>query len=193
MDLADLLVRNGFIVALLTTGVILWISHLFSEHLTRKKIPGTAIAITAGLLLAWIGGSVSEGKGGISDIPTFSGFALLGGAMLRDFTIVSTAMGAQFSEMKKSGLAGLLALLLGVAVAFFSGALLAWILGYRDAVSLATLGAGACTFIVGPVTGGALGASSEIIALSIAAGVVKSVGVTIATPWVARWIGLNNP
>ena len=95
--------------------------------------------------------------------------------------------------MKKAGWSGIIALVLGVVVSFTIGALLALGLGYSDAKSMATLGAGACTFIVGPVTGAAVGASSEVIALSIAAGVVKSIAVTIATPWVARRIGLDNP
>ena len=48
--------------------------------------------------------------------------------------------------------------------------------------SFTTIGAGACTYIVGPVTGSAIGASSEVIAISIAAGVIKSIVVTVATP-----------
>lgn len=48
-------------------------------------------------------------------------------------------------------------------------------MGFTDAKSLTTIGAGACTFIVGPVTGAAVGASSEVIAISIAIGVIKSV------------------
>jgi malonate transporter MadM subunit len=193
MNLIDLFVKNGFIVALAVTGIVLWISSWISLRFTNKKIPGTAIAIFSGLLLAWYGGEMSDGKAGISDIPFFSGFALLGGAMFRDFTIVSTAMGARFSEMKKAGLMGLVALILGVTLAFTFGALLAMAMGYHDSVSITTIGAGACTFIVGPITGGAIGAPSEIIALSIAAGVIKSIAVTIGTPWVAKFIGLNNP
>ena len=46
---------------------------------------------------------------------------------------------------------------------------------------------------MGPVTGTALGASSEIMALSIAAGLVKSILVMVATPLVAPYVGLNNP
>ena len=65
--------------------------------------------------------------------------------------------------------------------------------GYRDAESLATIGAGAATYIVGPVTGTAVGATSEVIALSVAAGLVKSVVVMVGTPMIARLIGLNNP
>ena len=66
-------------------------------------------------------------------------------------------------------------------------------MGYHDAVSLTTIGAGACTYIVGPVTGAAIGASSEVIALSIATGVVKATVVAIATPLLAKRIGLDNP
>ena len=38
----------------------------------------------------------------------------MGGSMLRDFAIVSTAMGASFLVMKQTGLAGLVSLFLGV-------------------------------------------------------------------------------
>lgn len=189
----DLLVKDGLLVALLVTAAILLISNVISNRLTGKKIPGTAIAIMLGLVLAYVGGIATDGDRGISDISLFSGFALLGGNLLRDFTIVATAMGARFEEMKKAGWAGVLSLLLGVVISFFLGATMAWTMGYQDAKSMATLGAGACTFIVGPVTGSAIGASSEVIALSIAAGVIKSIAVTIATPWAARYIGLNNP
>lgn len=58
---------------------------------------------------------------------------------------------------------------------------------------MATIGGGAVTFIVGPVTGAALGASSDVIALSIAAGVIKSIAIMIVTPLVAKAAGLNSP
>lgn len=194
MDLiVDLLVKDGLLVALLVTAIVLLLSNWVSVQLTKKKIPGPAIAIFAGLALAYAGGEFSGGSHGIADIGLFSGFAILGGSLLRDFTIVATAMGARFEEMKRAGWSGIIALLLGVLFSFVLGASLAWILGYRDVKSMTTLGAGACTFIVGPVTGSAIGASSEVIALSIAAGVIKSIAVTIATPWAARYIGLDNP
>ena len=60
-------------------------------------------------------------------------------------------------------------------------------------MSISTIGAGAATYIVGPVTGTALGASSDVIALSVAAGLTKSVLVMIGTPLVAKRIGLDNP
>ena len=113
--------------------------------------------------------------------------------MLRDFSVVATAMGADLNKIKNAGLAGIISLFLGVFVAFFIGAGIAYLMGYSDAVSLTTIGAGACTYIVGPVTGGALGASSEVLAISIAAGVIKTLVVTIATPLVAPMIQLNSP
>lgn len=58
---------------------------------------------------------------------------------------------------------------------------------------MATIGAGAVTFIVGPVTGAAVGASSEVVAISIAIGVLKSIVVMNATPMLAKPLGLNNP
>jgi malonate transporter MadM subunit len=78
-------------------------------------------------------------------------------------------------------------------VSFVVGAALAYSNGNRDAVSNTTIGGGAATYIVGPVTGSALGASSDVIALSVAAGLIKSMLVMIATPMVASWIGLDNP
>jgi malonate transporter MadM subunit len=141
-----------------------------------------------GLVLAYFGG-----KKGIADIPVLSGMALLGGAMMRDFSIVSTAMGTSFTEIRKAGRVGVLSLLIGISAAFFMGAIIGYLMGYTDLKSMVTIGAGACTFIVGPVTGNAIGASSDVIAISIAIGVVKSVLVTILTPVVAKHIGLNNP
>lgn len=184
----QLLLKNELIVAFLFVGIIMVISFLISKKLTRGKIPGAAIAITIGLVLAYFGG-----KKGIADFPVLSGMALLGGAMMRDFSIVSTAMGASFTEIRKAGSVGILSLLIGISAAFFMGAIIGYLMGYTDLKSMVTIGAGACTFIVGPVTGNAIGASSDVIAISIAIGVVKSVLVTILTPIVAKHIGLNNP
>jgi malonate transporter MadM subunit len=78
-------------------------------------------------------------------------------------------------------------------VSFVIGAAVALLFGYSDTVSMTTIGAGAVTYIVGPVTGAALGASSDVMALSIAAGLIKSVLVMIGTPFAAKHIGLDNP
>lgn len=186
--ISQVLIKNGLIFAFLFVGFIMLLSFWFSNTFTRKKVPGVAIAIIVGLGLALLGG-----KKGIADLPIFAGMALLGGSMLRDFTVVATAMGADLNKIKHAGLAGTISLFLGVMVSFFFGAIIAYVLGYRDAESIATIGAGACTYIVGPVTGSALGASSEVIAISIAAGVVKTIITTIGTPLVAKAIQLDNP
>ncbi len=117
----------------------------------------------------------------------------MGGAMFRDLAIVATAFGVRMAEFRRSGLGGVVSLFAGIFVSFLVGAAAAYAFGYRDAVSLTTIGGGAATYIVGPVTGGAIGASSEVMALSVAAGLVKSVLVMTVTPFVAPSIGLNNP
>ena len=187
-QLIKLLSKHDLVMAFLVVGLIMYVSYWLSKKLTAGKIPGAAIAITAGLVLAYFGG-----KKGIADIPLFAGMAVLGGSMMRDFSIVSTAMGASISEIKKTGWIGVISLLLGISAAFFIGGMIGYVMGYRDIKSFVTIGAGACTFIVGPVTGNAIGASSDVIAISIAIGVVKSVLVTVMTPFVAKRIGLNNP
>jgi malonate transporter MadM subunit len=117
----------------------------------------------------------------------------MGGAMLRDFAIVATAFEVQVVEARKAGFVGAAALLLGTLLPFIVGASVAWSFGYRDAVSLTTIGAGAVTYIVGPVTGAAIGASSEIMALSIATGLVKAIMVMVGTPMAARFLRLRTP
>lgn len=185
--------KNGLIIAFLSVGIITYISGVFSDKLTRKKIPASAIAILIGLVLAYVGGIYTKGEKGLADIKIFSGFGMMGGSMLRDFAIVSTAMGASFVIMKRTGWVGALSLFLGIVLSFISGVVVGLFGGYTDAISLSTIGAGACTYIVGPVTGAAIGANSDVIALSIAAGVVKAIAVTIGTPFIAKYIGLNNP
>jgi malonate transporter MadM subunit len=189
----NFLIKNGLVFAFLVTGAIMYAANFLSLNVFRKKVPGAAIAIVFGLFMAYIGGVMTGGKNGIADIKIFSGFSLMGGAMFRDFAIISTALGASFVVMRQSGVVGLVSLFLGVILTFFVGAGIAFAFGYTDAKSITTIGAGACTYIVGPVTGAAIGASSELIVLSIAAGVVKATIVAIGTPLVAKSIGLNNP
>lgn len=186
--LSQVIIKNGFIFAFLFVGIIMLFSFWFSQTFTRKKIPGVAIAILIGLGLALFGD-----KKGIADIPLFAGMALMGGSMLRDFTVVATAMGADLDKIKHAGLAGTISLFVGIIASFLFGAVVAYALGYRDAESITTIGAGACTYIVGPVTGTALGVGSDVIAISIAAGVVKTIVATIGTPLIANRIQLDNP
>lgn len=187
-ELIQLIAKNDLIVAFLFVGMVMYVSFFISNRLLNGKIPGAAIAITTGLIIAYFGG-----KKGIADFPLFSGMALLGGSMMRDFSIVSTAMGASISEIRKAGWTGILSLLMGICISFFIGGLIGYIMGYHEIKSVATIGAGACTFIVGPVTGNAIGANSDVIAISIAIGVIKSVVATILTPIIAKRIGLDNP
>ena len=189
----NVLSKNGLITSFVFVGCIVWFSYFLSNKLTEGKFHGSAIAILLGLVFAYLGGTYTGGKQGVADIGLLSGVGLLGGAMLRDFAIVATAYGVKLDDLKASGIAGVSSLFIGVTLSFFVGAVVAIIFGYTDAVSIATIGAGTVTFVVGPVTGSALGASSEVIALSIAAGLVKSILVMIGTPLLAKYIGLNNP
>ena len=184
--------KNGLIFSFMLIGVITLITYKLSGF-TKGKVHGSAIAIFAGLVLAYIGGITTGGSKGLASIPMFAGVGMMGGGMFRDFAIVSTAFGADLREIKKCGMVGVVSLLMGVVSSFFVGAALAYFMGYPDVVSMVTIGGGVCTFVVGPVTGAALGASSEVIAISIAAGVVKSVLVMMVTPFVKDMVGLDNP
>src|SRR5450830_938088 len=185
--------HNGLVTAFAFVGVVMWISVVLSKRLTFGRIHGSAIAIVIGLVLAWVGGTMTGGQKGLADISLFSGIGLMGGAMLRDFAIVATAFEVQATEARKAGLIGLVALMLGVVLPFLVGAGVAYAFGYSDAVSMTTIGAGAVTYIVGPVTGAAIGASSDVMALSIAAGLIKAILVMVGTPAAARFLRLKTP
>lgn len=187
------LVKYALVTAFAAIGVTVWVSYFLSDRLTRGRLHGSAIAIAIGLVLAAVGGVVTGGKQGIADLPILSGIGLMGGAMLRDLTIVATAFGVRMDEFRKGGFIGAVSLFTGLLASFIVGGLVAFLFGYRDAVNITTIGAGAATYIVGPVTGSAIGASSEVIALSVAAGLVKAILVMTITPLVARQVGLDNP
>lgn len=191
--LAATVSAQGLLVAFILIGAVMFVAGLLSRRLTMGRIHGSAIAIVIGLALAWVGGAATGGTKGLADIPLFAGIGLMGGAMLRDFAIVATAFDVDLGEAAKAGAVGLLSIAIGIVMPFAIGASVALAFGYGDAVSMTTIGAGAVTYIVGPVTGAALGAGSDVMALSIGTGVVKAVLVMIATPLVARSIGLDNP
>jgi malonate transporter MadM subunit len=191
--IAHTLETNALLTAFAFVGLVMAISALASRHLTLGRIHGSAIAIMIGLALAYAGGVATGGKNGLADIPMLAGVGLMGGAMLRDFAIVATAFEVDVDKARQAGLIGAVALGFGTILPFIVGVTVALAFGYRDAVSLTTIGAGAITYIVGPVTGAALGADSGVMALSIATGVFKAVLVMIGTPFVAPLIGLNNP
>src|SRR6476469_877876 len=184
---------NGLVTAFAVVGVVVLISGQISRRLTFGRVHGSAIAILIGLALAYWGGTVTGGHKGLADLSLFGGIGLMGGAMLRDFAIVATAFEVQATEARKAGMIGVVALLLRTVLPFIVGASVAWSMGYSDAVSMTTIGAGAVTYIVGPVTGAAIGASSDVMALSIATGLVKAIIVMVGTPILARFMRLNNP
>ncbi len=192
-ELVDVVTANQLIVAFAIIGIVMWFSYWLTDTLTGGRIHGSAIAIVIGLVLAWIGGVRAGGNRGIADIEIFAGIGLMGGAMFRDFAIVATAFGVDWHELKRAGIAGTVSIFAGVVVSFVVGALVAVGFGYSDPVAITTIGAGAVTYIVGPVTGAAIGAGSEVIALSVAAGLAKSILVMTSTPAVAKLIGLDNP
>jgi len=184
--------KYSLVMGFAVIGLTMWLSYWASGRFTKGRVHGSAIAIMLGLFLAYLGGVFTGGEKGIVDLPLLSGIGILGGSMLRDFAIVATGFGVDIDELKRAGKAGVIALFMGIFSSFIAGVSIALAFGYTDAVSLTTIGAGAVTYIVGPVTGAAIGASSEVMALSIAAGLVKSILVMILTPFVAPYIGLNN-
>ena len=192
-SLERVLSANALITAFMFVGALVWLSYLISAKLTRGHVHGSAIAIALGLVLAWYGGLQTGGNRGLSDIPLLAGIGVMGGAMFRDFAIVATAFGADIRALKRAGFVGAVSIVVGVVLSFVIGAVVAVSFGYTDPIAVTTIGAGAATYIVGPVTGTALGAGSDVIALSVAAGLTKSVLVMIGTPFVAPRIGLDNP
>ena len=184
---------QALIIAFALVGALMAIASLLSGRLTNGRIHASAFAIMIGLVLAWVGGKVSGGHKGLGDVLPFSGLVLLGGAMLRDFAVAATAFDVDVAEAWHAGAIAFVAVAFGTAIPFVVGASVAYAFGFHDAVTLATIGAGANAYIIGTATGTALGASSPIIALSIATGVLKAVFVMVCTPLVARAIGLDNP
>ena len=194
MDLIEsVFIRNNLIVGFAVVGATIWISYFLADMLSQGRIHGSAIAIALGLVAAYFGGVATGGNTGVADFALLGGVGLMGGGMMRDFAIVATAFGVHLSELRKAGIAGVISIFAGVIVSFVVGAMIAVMFGYTDPTAITTIGAGAVTYIVGPVTGEAIGASDTIITLSVAAGLVKSILVMIGTPLVARHIGLDNP
>ena len=188
----NIFINNAFVMSFLFIALGVFVSSVISKYIFKGKLPSSAVAIIVGLIAAYIGGIITGGSNGIADIDVFTGIGILGGSSLRDFAIISTAYGASLSELKRSGLIGAVSLSVGVSFAFVLGTVFAVMFGYTDPVEITTIAAGTVTFITGAVTGSAVGASSDIIALAIAIGVVKSIVVMIATPLLAKAMRLDN-
>ena len=184
---------NGLVTGFLLAGAVILLSEWIAKKLTKGRLHPSAIAIFIGLILAYAGGAATGGEQGLADVTAFSGLGILGGAALRDFTIIASSFGASIEEVKKCGWLCPISLVVGVVSAFFIGAIVAIGFGYTDAVSITTIAAGAVTFVVGSITGTTLGAASEVIALSVALGLVKTIFIMLLTPLVAKRIGLTSP
>lgn len=193
ISLNDFLGKGSIVTGFLFAGLIMLVSEFISKKLTKSRLHPSAIAIFFGLVFAYIGGSITGGEKGLADVTAFGGLGILGGAALRDYTIIASSYGASIQEVKKCGWVCPISLIVGVVSAFCIGAIVAVSFGYRDAVDIATIAAGAVTFVVGPITGTALGAASEVIALSVTVGLVKTVFIMIFTPMIAKKIGLTTP
>jgi len=185
--------HNGLVFAFAVVGILMLMSAQLSNKLTFGRVHGSAIAILIGLGLAYWGGIETGGSKGLADIKIFAGIGLMGGAMFRDFAIVSTAFEVHAEEAARAGFIGFTALFIGTIWPFIVGAAIAYAFGYTDPIAMTTIGAGAVTYIVGPVTGAAIGASSDLMALSIATGVIKAISVMILTPWAAKFMRLQTP
>ena len=118
--------KNGLVVAFLVVGLMILVADSVSKRVLNKKVPTPAIAIVLGLLLAYVGGTISGGEKGIADLKLFAGMGHLGGSMFRDFAIVSTAFGASILLMRKSGIVGAISLIIVIVVAFSVGLSVAW-------------------------------------------------------------------
>jgi len=188
-----LIEKSGLVWSFLIVGVTLLVGMYLDRKLLRGKLTAFMVAMLIALLASGIAGAVTGGNKGFASIPLFAGLAFMGGSMLRDWCIVATAYGAKFSEIKKGGVVGIGSLIIGVTWSFVVGVIFALAFGFRTPVDLTTIGAGAVTFIVGPVTGEGLGASSEVIAISVAAGVTKSISAMILIPVIGRFLHWHTP
>ena len=61
-SLFDVLIKNSLITAFGFVGILVWLSYWVSEKFTRGHIHGSAIAIAAGLVLAYVGGTTTGGR-----------------------------------------------------------------------------------------------------------------------------------
>jgi malonate transporter MadM subunit len=212
---AKMAASYGLVGSFILVAVTCWVGYTLAGLVGQKRM-GSAFAIALALVIAYIGGVIANGQvsagilekasKGITDVVVtvgtgekmkkyaiFGGIGIMGGGMMRDYAIISTAWGIDPADLKKAGLAGVVALIVGTILSFVIGVVVGYAFGYRSVGDLATIGGGVETFVVGPVVGAAFGVDSSVIALSIAAGVVKSVAVMVIAPLLAKKIHLDNP
>ena len=101
-------------------GIVTYIAGPISKLLGGRVAP-SAVAIVIGLIIAYFGGVYSGGSKGVSDVGLFAGVGLLGGSMLRDLAIVSTAFGARLEELVKAGVPAIASLFVSIAASMIIG------------------------------------------------------------------------
>lgn len=160
----------GLVGSFILVTVVMMAGYSLAGLIHQKRM-GAAFSILLALVVAWVGGVIANGQQaaygaelissvshGITDVKfitqsgsflaIFGGIGILGGGMMRDYTIISTAWGVKGENIIKAGLAGFIALLLGLIISYLSGVGIGYAFGYRDPYELATIGAGVQTFVV---------------------------------------------
>ena len=187
------IIKYNLIFTFFFIGFITLISQLASKYLFNNRIESSVIVLITGLVLSYLSGLYIGGTKGLADVAVLSGVSILGSGMFRDLAIVASAYGIKFEEVKKGGVIAIISMLLGIVIPFIFGVIIAVLCGYTNPVDITTVATGAVTFITVSITGPAIGATSDLIALGMAGGILKAILVLILTPYLAKYIGLNNP
>ena len=74
--LSTVLIKNSLITAFAFVGITVWLSYWVSDKFTSGHVHGSAIAIAAGLVLAYFGGVYTGGSKGLADIPVLAGIGI---------------------------------------------------------------------------------------------------------------------
>ena len=183
-----LIAEAPLVTAFAFVGIVIWISNQLGRHVFRGHVAGSAIAVRSQGSPWPIGRHCQREDEGACRRRAFCRPCVHGRSDDAGFHHRRDCDEVQVGQAEKAGWLGVIALLLGTVLPFIVGVSVAYAFGYTDAVTLTTIGAGAVTYIVGPVTGAAIGASSGIIALSIATGVLKAILVMVFTPPLAGFM-----
>ena len=186
-------IEQSLVAAFAVVGAVMWLSLVLSRRLTAGRVHGSAIAIVDRARPRLRGRPRHGRSEGSRRHPGVRRNRLDGRRDAARLRHRRDGLRGRRDRGPPRRPARVVSLGLGTILPFLVGGGVALAFGYTDAVSITTIGAGAITYIVGPVTGAALGADSAVMALAIATGVFKAVLMMIGTPLVARFVGLDNP
>ena len=102
-SIVPVLIANSLITAFVFIGLLMALCYWLGQRLFSGRIHSSALAIGLGLLLAYLGGTITGGNQGLADVSWLTGIGMMGGGMLRDFAIAATASGVQIDEIKRAG------------------------------------------------------------------------------------------